>query len=66
MAERIKATYDTEKTVKRVLFDLLGSGVPHNKIVHHKSKHQLDITIEKKRIDKILEIMERHNPEHIS
>jgi len=66
MKNNIQATYDSKSTVENVVFDLVGSGVPHDKIEIDKENHQLNVSISGQDQPTIRKILERHNPEHIT
>lgn len=65
MGQSIKAIYDSKRTVENVMFDLVGTGVPHDDIEMNRDKHQLNIHVPEESKATIMNILKRHNPEQI-
>ena len=66
MAKTLTATYDSEKTIESVMFDLVGTGIPHDNIEVDKEKHVLKVTIPKESESGVREILKRHEPKKLN
>ena len=66
MIQHYQATYDSDRTIESVMFDLLGTGVPHGNIEYDRENHRLDVTIPEGRKLTVLKILKRHHPRQLN
>jgi len=66
MTKTVTAVYQSWLPVENAYNDLIGKGIPREKIVTHAANNQIDVTVPEESEPEIREILERHAPTSIS
>lgn len=63
---KLTALYNSADTVDNVVFDLIGSGIPRDKIVTDKTSNQVEVEVPDETAAEMRELLHRHQPKSLS
>lgn len=65
MTETVTSIYDSAEKVKNAMEDLVGTGIPQEKIHVDEQMNQIKVMIPATTKPEIMEILKRHNPTRV-